>query len=147
MTNRTKIVRASIWRTLQDRGVIQRDARTTARHVRDTAMPDAFTFRGIPLTYPLGADKEILKGVRLQRLNDALTANGNKTIREHLATMRICQRAYTTLYNKTRQPDYDPAPVVLPVVEHVTPRKRPTLANSKGLRALEQALKELKEQQ
>lgn len=143
MTNRVKVVRASIWRTLQERGIVHGEARETARDIRATAMPDAFTFRGIPLTYPLGPDKEILRGVRLERLNEALVANGNKPMHPHLATMKIAQRAYTALYNKTKQPDYDPNPVVKPAVEHVTPRKRPGLRNSKGLRALEQALREL----
>lgn len=142
MTNRTAIVRSSIWRTLQQRGIVKAEADATHERVRDHAVPDAFEFRGIPLTHPYGPPDEIIKGVRLERLNEALQANNNKPVRAHLATVAYCTRAYTALWNRTKQGDYDPTPVApRVVVEHVTPKR--VRVNQRKLTALEGMLKDL----
>lgn len=139
MTNRVAIARASIWRVLQERGIVHGDAQTTVRIARD-AIPDMFIYKGIPLTWPFGREKDILKGVRLDRLNQALVLNRNKPIPERLATMKTCRLAYTALWQMTKRPEYDPSPDVKPTIEHVTPKHR---VPRKAIERLEQALKDL----
>lgn len=143
MTNTTRVARSSIIQTLQKRGIIRESAERTRDAVQEHATPDAFTFKGIPLTYPFGPDNELLKGVRLERLNNALVANGNKPIPEHLANVATCKRAYEALYAKSKRDEYDPTPVEIVRIEHVTPRRR--RIGKKSLDDLDAAFRELRQ--
>lgn len=63
-------------------------------------IPERFTIHGVELTWPAGREARVLYPNELKALNLALARNGNSTIDEPDAIVRLARDAYETLWRK-----------------------------------------------